>query len=187
MPNRPEALHKTTQQLVDACRAGDEEAWCELVAKHERLVFSIARCEGLSAEEAADVTQSVFVALLRQLDRLREVDRIDAWLAVVARRTSWRFRNSRRLEVLTTSESNHDIAPDEIAVVATRLDVHRAVEQLDDPCRTLIRALFLEQPTPDYATVATRIDRPVGSIGPLRARCLAALRNTFDQQSGASQ
>lgn len=170
-----------TTQLVGRCIDGDEAAWTELVGRYERLVYSIALCEGLSQEQACDVAQTVFVTVLRRLDTLRDIERLDAWLAVVTRRTSWRFRNSGRVELPVGDGPALDLAPDEIAAVATRLDVHRAVGMLEDPCQTLIRSLFLDPTAPDYPTIASRIGRPVGSIGPLRARCLAMLRNLLQR------
>ena len=54
--------------------------------------------------------------------------------------------------------------------------VYQAVQQLGEPCRTLITALFFEPTEPSYAEIAAQLGRPVGSIGPVRARCLARLR-----------
>ena len=38
-----------------------------------------------------------------------------------------------------------------------------------------MRALFAET-TPSYHEIAAELDMPVGSIGPIRGRCLAQLR-----------
>ena len=35
---------------------------------------------------------------------------------------------------------------------------------------------FVTEPEPSYAEVAARLGMPIGSIGPIRARCLARLR-----------
>ncbi len=171
---------RTTGDLVERCIDGDEYAWVDLVQRYERLVFSIARREGLSVDEASDVTQSCFLALLRCLETIRDTDRIDAWLAVVARRSAWRVRNSSQREVPASEEIAKEIAADEVDAIAAKLDVHHAVEQLDEPCRTLIRALFLEGGSNGYASIAARIGRPIGSVGPLRARCLLVLRRTLE-------
>jgi hypothetical protein len=48
-------------------------------------------------------------------------------------------------------------------------------DQLNDPCRRLLRVLMADPP-PSYAEVAVALDMPIGSIGPTRARCLANLR-----------
>ena len=39
--------------LIRACQQGDAAAWDTLVARYERLIFTIARRSGLDADEAA--------------------------------------------------------------------------------------------------------------------------------------
>ena len=43
----------------------------------------------------------------------------------------------------------------------------------------MLIALYFEDPAPSYAEVAARLGRPLGSIGPTRARCLARLREVL--------
>lgn len=164
--------------LVHACRAGETTAWDELLDRYEPLVYSIAIREGLSAEDAADITQTTFEALLGQLDRLRDTTQIPSWLMSVARRQSWRIRNDRQrhfadesLTVLGTEDGD-----DPIAERTTSLWVYEGVAQLGNPCRDLIMALYFDPSAPSYADVASRLARPIGSIGPTRARCLERLR-----------
>ena len=54
--------------------------------------------------------------------------------------------------------------------------VHEALNRLSERCRRLLLALYLDQTEPSYAEVADRLNMPVGSIGPTRARCLAKLK-----------
>jgi len=51
-------------RLLQGCRRGEAESWDALVHRYERLVFSVALRSGLSPADAADVTQSTFIALL---------------------------------------------------------------------------------------------------------------------------
>jgi DNA-directed RNA polymerase specialized sigma24 family protein len=60
------------RDLVLACKEGQARAWDRPVAKYERLVFSIPRSYGLSREDAADVSQTTFIALIGGLDSLTE-------------------------------------------------------------------------------------------------------------------
>ena len=79
-------------ELLTACRAGDPEAWEVLVERYERLVFSVALRNGVTREEAADITQMTFIALLESIEKLREEQRVASWLMSVARRLAWRQR-----------------------------------------------------------------------------------------------
>ena len=171
---------ETTRALVEACRTGDHDAWDELVTRYERLVYGIARAEGLAPEDAADVTQATFEALLDRLHDLRDPDRVAWWLMTVSRRAAWRVRDRGRRE-LPVEPSD----PEVLRAEATRdhqhgavdsLWLYEAMQELGDPCRELLAALYLEPTAPSYAEVAIRLGRPIGSIGPTRARCIDRLR-----------
>src|SRR5687768_4689004 len=86
------------QELILASRQGDAAAWESLVEKYERLVYSIPLNYGLSREDAADIAQITFTILLQSLDSLRDDSRLGAWLAMVARRHTWRLLNRQRRE-----------------------------------------------------------------------------------------
>ena len=79
-------------ELLRRCREGEAEAWRLLVERYQRLVFSVAMRNGLTREDAADVTQTTFMALLDSIDQIRGVDRLSSWLMTVARRQAWRLR-----------------------------------------------------------------------------------------------
>jgi DNA-directed RNA polymerase specialized sigma24 family protein len=51
----------------------------------------------------------------------------------------------------------------------------RAVEQLPDACRSLVR-LMLNDPEPSYAEISEALGIPLNSIGPRRQRCLGSLK-----------
>src|SRR4028119_2373691 len=85
-------------ELILAGGAGQARAWDRLVAKYERLVFSIPRSYGLSREDAADVSQATFIALVGGLNSLTEESNVKAWLATVARRHTWRLMERGRRE-----------------------------------------------------------------------------------------
>ena len=168
-------VDETDGTLLRACRAGDAGAWGELVDRYERLVFAVALRNGLQREDAADVTQEVFVALLDALDSLKDDAALASWLMTVARRTAWRTqeRNSRARRAPVEALPPRDDPLEDW----TRLTViHDAVARLGDPCRSLIRQLYLDAEPAAYADVAARMGRSIGGIGPLRGRCLERLR-----------
>jgi RNA polymerase sigma factor (sigma-70 family) len=185
-----------SRNLLRRCRDGDDEAWVELVGRYERLVFGVATREGLVVEDAADVTQTVFESLLSALPGLRDDERISAWLYTVARRQSWRVRKRRGREVpspVTGHGEGHRPAPlgatepDLSADIVRALWIHDAMQELGEPCRSLLMALYLDPAEPSYAEVALRLGRPLGSIGPTRARCLEHLRALLEREPGADR
>lgn len=165
--------------LLRRCRKGDAEAWETLVGRYERLVFSVALRNGVSWEDAADVTQTTFVALLDAIDLLRDDERLTSWLMTVARRQAWRSR--RRAEPRTHLLDRPSASADPIEDWERLTWLHAGLHQLGEPCSALLTALYLDADSPSYATIAPRLNRAVGSIGPLRARCLARLRAILEE------
>jgi RNA polymerase sigma factor (sigma-70 family) len=168
--------------LLQRCLVGDEDAWGRLVSRYERLVFSIALREGLTREDAHDATQMVFEALLGALGNVRSADSLGAWLAAVTRRQAWRLREraarERPVEAPDSWGERTAVAVDEdpIDELERAIMLYRGLEDLGEPCRSLLLALYFDPARPSYSEVAVRLGRPVGSIGPTRARCLERLR-----------
>ena len=167
--------------LVERCLRGEESAWSDLVARYERLVFSIALREGLTTEDAADVAQTVFEALLKAVRSARTADNLAAWLVTVTRRQSWRIRttNSRHGSLDGDNDLTHLPVTDRTAEIDSAVWVYGGLQRLGEPCRSLLLALYFEAEEPSYAEIAARLGRPVGSIGPTRARCLERLRDAL--------
>jgi RNA polymerase sigma factor (sigma-70 family) len=167
------------RDLLDRCRRGDRRAWAELLDDYERLVFSIPLRYGLSREDAADISQLTFTELLQSIDVVREDERLVGWLATVARRQSWRLLERRRRESVV-EEVPEVAVPDPTDDWARDEWLYDGLLALDSRCRELIIALYLSPGPSSYADVARRLGRPIGSIGPTRARCLERLRSVLD-------
>ncbi len=179
-------------ELLRRCRDGDAAAWDALVARYERLVFSVALRNGLKREDAADVTQTTFEALLDSLSRLREDDRLSWWLMTVARRQAWRVRRRTDRELLgdenlTVRRADGPSAggADEFVSWEAVADLHDALAKVSDPCRSLLFLLYLDPESPSYEEIARRLGRAPGGVGPLRARCLARMRTLLEGPADA--
>jgi RNA polymerase sigma factor (sigma-70 family) len=164
-------------ELIAACLAGDQGAWRELVGRYSRLVLAVPRQCGLDGNDAEDVFQEVFAALLRQLGQLRSRQSLAKWLITTAHRSAWR-RYSRRGRCAELDAGI--VAPGEPpAELVERMErehlVRSAVRRMGGRCERLLTALYLEGCEPSYEQVAQRLGIPRGSIGPARARCLAKL------------
>lgn len=185
---RPRKHWEFDRDLVRACRRGDESAWRTLVFRYHRLVFSIARAHELSTAESEDVLQHVMLALFENLDRLREETRLAGWLSTTARREC--LARARSLARVASLEDDAAVAG-ERPELAARIDrmgqdhaLTLALETLETPCRELLTALYVEHPTPSYREIGRRLERPVGSLGPTRARCLEKLKKAYLRLGG---
>jgi len=178
---RAQQLFPDNTALVTACRNGDAQAWSVIVDRYERLVYAIPIREGLSDEEAADVTQETFATLMASVDRIQRPDRLASWLMTVARRLAWRERHRDSRHALDVASvdvgSDVDVGTESVTVQW----VYDAIQSLAEPCRSLVLALFFDPAEPSYAEIAIRLGRPLGSVGPLRARCLHRLRALLEE------
>jgi RNA polymerase sigma factor (sigma-70 family) len=172
-------------RFVRGARAGDAEAWSELVAGYERLVLAIAFNFRLSRLDAEDVRQTVFLRLAQHLDRLRDPESVGSWIASVARNECLALL--RRPAPGNIDEQHADPTvegPEAGVLVAERnAEVWRAFDTISAECRALLTLLVLTDPSPSYEEVSAALELPMGSIGPTRRRCLDKLK---DALGGAS-
>src|SRR6478736_2256195 len=77
----------TDAGLVARCRAGDDDAWEELVRRFSRYVLAIAQqAYRLSPADAEDVFQDVFARTYERLGDLRNDEAVRPWIAQLTRR-----------------------------------------------------------------------------------------------------
>ena len=82
----PVTLTESDSDLLQRCRAGDQAAWRDLVARHTRRVFNLAYRFVGRVDEAEDLTQEVFIKVYQSLDRYRQSEgSFTTWLTTVAR------------------------------------------------------------------------------------------------------
>jgi len=173
----------TLRALVAGAVAGDQHAWAELVDRFAPLLWSVCRGFRLSPTDAEDVTQAVWLRMLERLPSLRVPEALPGWLATTTRRECLRqleatrgraHREAPLLDEAVADERGDQV--DEPLLRAERRDALRAAyDRLGERCRWLL-ALLLRDPPPPYAEIGVELGMPIGSIGPVRARCLETLR-----------
>jgi RNA polymerase sigma-70 factor, ECF subfamily len=72
------------RKLIRGARAGDQDAFAELVVMHADRVVGALRRFGLDASEADDVAQEVFLRAWRGLARFEERAQLSTWLYRIA-------------------------------------------------------------------------------------------------------
>jgi RNA polymerase sigma factor (sigma-70 family) len=183
-PARASGGDASLGDLVRAAAASDPEAWQALVNRLGGLVWAIARAHGLDRCDAADVSQTVWLRLVDNLDQLREPDRVASWLATTARHESIRVSAQRGRTTLAGDVAVFDVADhagraqDPVASMVGRerdTAVREIIATLPSRWQAMLRLLMADPPA-SYSEVAAGLGIPVGSIGPTRQRCLRALR-----------
>lgn len=173
--------------LVARAAAGEQRAYDAIVERFAGLVWRIARNHRLRAADAADVSQTVWLRLVEQLDRIREPERLGSWLATTARNECLAVLRKGARAVPTEEATYAETATVHLgtteAVDAERLEaderrqaVREAFATLDERCRMLLSLLHNDPPA-TYDEITAALAMPTGSIGPTRQRCLAKLRH----------
>lgn len=182
------------QTLVRQCLDGTEAAWEELIRRYRRLMYSIPVRSGLGEEAAADVFQSVCLRLLEHLPRLKDHEKLASWIITTTTRESWRVSHRSRREAPIGEGGDPDpdmpirpevidsspIADEQHLALERQATVRRAVDELSERCRDLLELLYFVEDRPSYEEISRRLEMPVPSIGPTRARCLEKLRKIME-------
>ena len=165
---------------VLAARAGDEAAWSELVRRFDARLRAVARSYRLGGADVDDVMQMTWLAAYRHLGGLREPAAVGGFLVTIARRNALRVLQGPVREHLSDDPALGDGVdwnlPETGVLAAERRDaLARALASLPERHRALMTVLAT-RPALDYRDIGRLLDMPVGSIGPIRMRCLERLR-----------
>jgi len=169
--------------LVTRARHGDQRAWDDLVERYAPLVWSICHRYQLKSADAEDVHQTVWLLLVSQLNKIRDPVALPGWLATTTRRECVRVLRAARgphadgsgPDVETIPDQQAEMADQELLVAERHAALREALARLSPCCQRLIGKL-IEDPPLTYAQISASLSIPVGSIGPLRGRCLDRLR-----------
>lgn len=165
---------------------GDRARFDDLVRVLTPPLWHVVRAAGTDEDQARDVLQTVWLALVRDPHRVRDGDAVGKWLVVSARRESWRVvgrdRRVTPLDPVEVPELVADGTAETEAVEASHREVlWRQVGAQSERCQRLLRVVACLDTT-DYRTLATDLGLAVGSIGAIRRRCLDALRSSLEKE-----
>jgi RNA polymerase sigma factor (sigma-70 family) len=164
----------TDGQLVARCRAGDQQAWHELVDRFSRYVYAIAiQAFKLPEHDAEDIFQEVFTRAYEHLHKLRDDEAIRPWLAQLTRRLC-----IDRLRAGAHEQPEESVEPRDVDDTIARLDdsmaVHDALAILPDSCQDILDRFFARDES--YRTISEALEVPAGTIASRISRCLAKLK-----------
>ena len=170
------------EMLIARALDGSQDAWNAIVDRNATLVWAVCRNYRLSEADSADVSQSVWLRTVENLQDLRTPAALPGWLTTTTRNECLKVvTRTRRQAVPTADLSERPTGPDE-ALDADLLRAERqamvreAFAQLPQHCQRLLALLVGSEPR-SYAEISAELDMSIGSIGPTRARCLGKLRD----------
>jgi RNA polymerase sigma-70 factor (ECF subfamily) len=171
------------QDLVRACRDGDERAWALLVERFSRYVYAIViQAYRLPLHDAEDVFQEVFTRTYEHLGDLRSDDAIRPWIGQLTRRLAIdRLRLGQREQPgveaveLIEAEASQELERLEIA-----LGVREAIATLPENCQEILDRFFARGES--YQEISETLQIPMGTIASRISRCLTKLRRQLDDR-----
>jgi RNA polymerase sigma factor (sigma-70 family) len=168
-------------EVVQACRAGEDAAWRELVARFSRYVLAIARAHRLSEADAEDVFQDTFTRIYEHLGRLRSDEAVRPWIGQLTRRLCIdKLRAAARDPVADDTDERGELDR-RLTAVDEAVSVHEAMRTLSGDCREILDRFFCRDQS--YNTIGELLDLPPGTIASRISRCLAKLRQAYEGRS----
>lgn len=154
-------------QLIIAAKAGDSQAFSELVRRYSRRVYRLAYSFMHNVDDAADIVQEVFLRTYRNFSRFDTTRPLYPWLHRITRNLCINRRNlkvsgetSLPLEELLPATGEDPLALTLAHEAVTELEA--AIGKLPDAHREIIMLKHYEECT--YAEMAEILDIPIGTV-----------------------
>ena len=180
---------QTDDDLLFALRNGDEQAFVALYRRRQAAIYRFAMHMSGSAAAAEDITQEVFLAVLRQeCGYDRERGTLSGYLFGIARKLVLRNLERGRSDVPLESDTD-EAAPRELAVIddpLAGLTRHEAIEALRRAVHALPRryrevVVLCDLEELDYAEAAVVLGCPIGTVRSRMHRARALLLEKLNQ------
>ena len=176
-----DAIRLEESAAIDACLAGDASAFDVLVLRHQKSIQRVCYRFTGNAEDAADLTQEVFVKAYRSLPKFRGTSAFSTWLYRIAVNACLSFKAARKNRTEEWDE-DHDVVaegPGVEEMVDARMSadqVRKALDTLPEKQRLTVIMKVLEERT--HAEVAEILGSNVGTV---KANLFFAIRNLRKQ------
>ena len=150
-------------ELLKSAGQGSEAAFAELYRRRQGGVFRFALHMTGSEHAAEEVTQDVFLNLIRGLKKF-DAGRgsVEAWLYGIARKCVLRHTAANRLAVPLESCDEPAEEPPDLGRTQAIESVRRAVLALPEPFREAVALCDLEELSYDQAAGAMGV--PIGTV-----------------------
>ena len=183
---------EVSSEILDACRRGERDAFRVLYEAYKDRVYSIAYYYfHADADTAGEVTQQVFLKLMREMTRFRGESAFSTWLYRLVVNACVDRSRSRRKDTV-----DDPVVFDRIAIPSSQEElfgqheiaesVERAIAALPSKLRTAVLLRYFEDLS--YADMAIALNCSIGTVASrlsrghrLLARKLAPIRAAIEQ------
>ena len=176
----------TEQALIERCRAGNDEAFRELVDRYKNLVYGVVVRTVADPSRADDLAQDVFLRVHRGLASFRGESSLSTWLFRITRNVCAEVRDQRQFQRSLDELDDRGRRRTEPAVkdrafadleLRDRLD--KALMQLPPAARFLVSAHYLGGQK--YEDLADVLGLPIGTVKTHLHRAKRRLRALLEE------
>jgi len=175
----------TDEQLARSAQAGDREAFFRLYDRYLQRVYNRVRSK-VPHQDVEDVTQDVFTAVVRSLDRYEQRSRFNTWLyTIVNRQIADFYRRRQRKEApdmldLDALPEGGPVVPVDDDLQDDQAHMRQALDRIPEHYREIILLRFADGLS--FAEIAERRGQSLDAVKSLYRRALQALRETMGDE-----
>ena len=154
--------------LVEKAQTGDRTAYGELVERFQPTVYAVALARLRNPTEAQELTQEVFLHVMRKLPQLRDLQCFAGWLRQITVRMAIN-RLTRRgplqkvdAEVLDSAEAAGAAPLETMIQNEQAAELYEALEQLKPVDRATLVAFYIRGRT--LKQMSREFETPIGTI-----------------------
>lgn len=155
--------------IVNQIIQGDMKAFKVLVEQHKKLVLHMVGRVLDDPEDREDVCQEVFIKVYQHLSHFNFQSRLATWIATIAYRTAINYlrKNKKNATLNLEDETKRMDFPDfsasrNIDNQDMKVYIHRQIQQLPVPYRTVLTLFHLEEM--NYAEIMEVTGMPEGTV-----------------------
>ncbi len=159
-----------------------------LINRYSKSVYNIALNFSGSGDEAADITQDIFLKLYTQLDKYQDEYNFGAWLMRLARNTCIDYwRKTKRSRNQSELEENMAVDHDSPEDCSTRSNEAVFIRGLINRINPDLRLLLIMRDIQDksYQEISDVLDLPIGTVKSRINRARIRLAQLYRQQGGS--
>ncbi len=161
-------------------RAGDHEAFAQIVEQHEAMVYSLAWNFFGDRSRAEEVAQDVFLQLYRNLGSIESEAHLLFWLRQVTTRRCIDLARRSRLKAVSLEDAGELHAEPKPTDPFLERKLKRLVQELPDVQRAMVMLRYQEDLDP--SEICRIVGMPVNTVKSHLHRALQSLRRKLEKR-----
>ena len=154
-------------EVVKHCKKGDQKAWNMIVNRFSKPIFNIAFNFSGNRDDAADITQDIFMKIYTNIDKFKEDKSFSSWIYKISKNYCidyWR-KNKKNTRVLKIEENlcrDEETPENSLVKEYDVINLRKKLFYLDADLRLLITLRDIQDLS--YQEISENLDLPLGTV-----------------------